>query len=32
MLIVIAFMLFKYKIEPIYENEISEESAETTTE
>lgn len=31
MLIVIAFMLFKYKIEPIYENEISEESAETTT-
>ncbi|MBY0541907.1 MAG: CPBP family intramembrane metalloprotease [Sphingobacteriaceae bacterium] len=32
MLIVIAFMLFKYKIEPIYENEISDESAETTTE
>lgn len=31
MLIVIAFMLFKYKIEPIYENEISEESAEITT-
>lgn len=32
MLIVIAFMLFKYKIEPIYENEISDESAETTKE
>lgn len=32
MLIVIAFMLFKYKIEPIYENEINEKSAETTTE
>lgn len=32
MLIVIAFMLFMYKIEPIYENEISEKSAETITE
>lgn len=32
MLIVIAFMLFMYKIVPIYENEISEKSAETITE
>lgn len=32
LLIVIAFMLFMYKIVPIYENEISEKSAETITE